>query len=81
MGTWSSTRLSGGPPVKIFTLYIEDDRYSVPTLFTAELRDDAEVMARAAALMAGSPHYLSVEIWDGDRFIGKARRADKEQTA
>ncbi len=57
--------------MKIFTLYIEDDRYSVPTLLTAELRDDAEVMAHAARLLDGAPHHRSVEVWDGDRLIGK----------
>jgi hypothetical protein len=67
--------------VKIFTLYIEDDRYSVPTLFTVELRDDAEAMAHATGLMAGSSHYQSVDIWDGDRFIGRARRMGDEPVA
>ncbi len=67
--------------MKIFTLYIEDDRYSVPTLFTAELRDDAEAMAHAAELIEGSAHYLSVEIWDGDRFIGKALPTGEDPAA
>jgi hypothetical protein len=65
----------------MFTLYIEDDRYSVPTLVTAELRDDAEVMAHAAALLEGSAHYLSVEVWDSDRLIGKVRQSGDEMTA
>ena len=61
--------------MKIFTLYIEDDRYSVPTLVTAELGDDAAVMAHAAGLLEGARHYRSVEVWDGDRFVGIARPA------
>jgi len=59
--------------VKIFALYVEDDRYSVPTLLTVELRDDASAMAHASELLASSPHYLSIEIWDADRRVGKAR--------
>jgi len=57
--------------LKIFTLYVEDDRYSVPTLFTAELRDDASAMAHASNLLGNADHYLSIEIWDGDRRVGK----------
>ena len=66
--------------MKIFTLYIEDDRYSVPTLFTAELRDDAAAMTHAEELLVGAPHYRSVEIWDGDRLIGKVdARSDRDR--
>jgi len=57
--------------LKIFTLYVEDDRYSVPTLFTAELRDDASVMAYASNMLSNGDHYLAIEIWDGDRRVGK----------
>ena len=63
--------------MKIFTLYIEDDRYSVPTLLTAEMRDDVGAMGYASGLLAEAPHYLSVEIWDGDRRVGKAVRGDE----
>ena len=58
--------------MKIFALYVDDDRYSVPTLFTAELPDDASVMAHAFDLLKSSPHYLAVEVWDGDRRVGAA---------
>jgi len=61
--------------LKIFTLYVEDDRYSVPTLFTVEMREDAGAMAHAAELISASQHYLAIEVWDGDRRVGKARRA------
>jgi len=58
--------------VKLFALYVDDDRYSVPTLFTAELQDDASAMTFASELLNNSRHYLAVEIWEGDRRVGKA---------
>jgi hypothetical protein len=62
--------------VKIFALYVEDDRYSVPTLVTAELPDDAAAMAHAMALLNASPHYRAVEVWDDDRRVGMTPRRD-----
>jgi len=55
-------------------MYVEDDRYSVPTLSTAEFRDDSSAMAHAADLIKSSEHYLAVEVWDGDRRVGKSHR-------
>ena len=60
--------------MKIFTLYIEDDRYSVPTLLTVERRDDAQALDYASGLLTDARHYLSVETWDGDRQVGTVRR-------
>jgi hypothetical protein len=60
-----------GVPVQIYTLYIEDDRYSVPTLLTAELKDDVRVIQHTAELLRKSEHYLAVDIWDGDRHVAR----------
>ena len=57
--------------MKLFALYVDDDRYSVPTLFTAELADDASATTLRRTYYASSPHYFAVEIWDGDRRVGK----------
>ncbi len=62
--------------MKIYTLYIEDDRYSVPTLFTAELSGDERALSYTSEVLARSAHYLAVEIWEGDRRVGAKARAD-----
>jgi hypothetical protein len=68
--------------MKIYTLYIEDDRYSVPTLLTAEMPDDDRVMHYTADILSQSQHYLAVEVWDGDRRVGATMRDDgAEQSA
>ena len=53
----------------IYTLYIEDDRYRVPTLLTEELVDDTKALAYATRLFTQSPRYMSIEVWDGDRRV------------
>jgi hypothetical protein len=58
-----------GAPVRIYTLYIEDDRYSVPTLLTAELVDDIRVIQHTRDILQKSNHYLAVDVWDGDRHV------------
>lgn len=57
--------------MKLFALYVDDDRYSVPTLFTVDLPDDASAMSFASELLNSSSHYLAVEVWDEDRRVGK----------
>ncbi len=63
--------------MRIYTLYIEDDRYSVPTLLTAEFADDARVIAHTAEILARSVHYMAVDVWDGDRKVGRAPRSQQ----
>jgi hypothetical protein len=65
--------------VKLFTLYVDDDRYSVPTLFTVDLQDDASAMTFASELLNSSPHYLAVEIWDDDRRVGKVHDLEDQE--
>ena len=59
--------------MKLFALYVDDERYSVPTLFTVDLPDDASAMTFASELLNSSPHYLAVEVWDGEQRVGKAQ--------
>jgi len=61
-----------GGGVDVYTLYIEDDRYSVPTIDILSADTDAEAMTLAAERLASSPHYLSVEVWADDRYVGGA---------
>jgi hypothetical protein len=60
--------------VKIYTLYIEDDRYSVPTLLTAEMGDDNSVIQHSANILQQSRHYLAVDIWDDERHVARVDR-------
>ena len=60
--------------VNIYTLYIDDDRYRVPTLLSAEFGDDAGVIAHLADILAQSTHYQAVEAWDGDRLVARRQR-------
>ena len=51
--------------MRTYTLYIEDDRYSVPTLlFTTAVDDDAAL--RFANDVLAKPHHRSVEVRDDD---------------
>jgi hypothetical protein len=54
-----------------FELYIDDDRYSVPTLHLVSAADQAAALAIARRLVAESPHHLGAEIClDGERLVG-----------
>lgn len=67
--------LDGG--MKIYTFYIDDDRYRVPTLLSAEVADDAHALNFAHQLFSKSHHYGAIEIWDDERFVSReARDAD-----
>ncbi len=57
--------------VKSYTLYIHDGRYGAPALLVVELRDDDRVRAFAAERLQQSVYYQALEIWDGDRLVGK----------
>ena len=69
--------LSPESAVKIFAFFIEDDRYSVPTLVTEECADDAAAMDHARTLLRASPHHRAVDVWDDERMVGRLQ-ADLE---
>ena len=54
---------------KLYTLYIDDDRYSVPSLDAVDAEDDEAASAAAQLRLALSPHYRAIEVWDGDRCV------------
>ena len=58
----------------IYTLYIDDDRYRVPTLLSEELVDDTRALAYIGQLFGKSPHYLAIEVWDGERQVTRSER-------
>jgi hypothetical protein len=48
--------------LRTFQLFIDDDRYSVPTLQLFESEDEAAARARARELLAESAHHRGVEV-------------------
>ena len=57
--------------LKTYTLYIHDDRYSVPSLDAVTVRDDARAREVSQNRLMVSPHYRLIEVWEDDRFIDK----------
>jgi hypothetical protein len=52
-------------------IFIDDDRYSVPTLKLVSAVDRAEAIRLAESLLAASEHHLGVELCrDGRRLMG-----------
>jgi len=54
-----------------FAFYIEDDRYTVPTLKLETMQNEEEARQRALCLLERSPHHQGVEVClDGKRLFG-----------
>lgn len=54
-----------------FEIYLDDDRYAVPTLHLVVADDPAMAFTMAERLLADSPHHLGVEIClEGRRLAG-----------
>jgi len=60
--------------VKIYTLFIHDDRYSVPSLDAVSAIDDRSAQTIASARLDGSTHYHAIEIWDDEREVARVER-------
>lgn len=60
--------------LKTYTLYIHDDRYSVPSLDAVTVRDDERALEIGQSRLMVSPHYRAVEVWEDERFLGKFER-------
>jgi hypothetical protein len=48
--------------METYALYVEDDRYSIPTLVLVPAASDGRAKAKATELLLESPHHLSVEV-------------------
>jgi len=62
----------GGPLggfVKTYIIYIDDSRYTVPTMDTLVVSGDARARELAAARLASSVHYQGAQIWEGERLV------------
>ena len=57
--------------MRTFQIYIDDNRYTVPTLHVATLTGEERALAIAEKLLAESEHHIGVEVAeDGRRLFG-----------
>ena len=52
-----------------FEFFVNDLRYSLPTLLLVEARDETRARILAGLVLAESRHHLSVEVREGDRVL------------
>jgi hypothetical protein len=57
-----------------YTLFVHDDRYSVPTFYMVSVANDERALELADEKLRSSPHYSRVEVFDGDRLVGAIDR-------
>jgi hypothetical protein len=69
------TSVCVGVALNTYTLYIHDDRYSVPSLDAVTVRDDERAREVARKRLAASPQYRLIEVWEDDRFVDKFERS------
>lgn len=62
--------------MRTYILYVHDDRYSVPTLDTVIVRNDARAIEIADKRLASSAHYWTVEVWEDERLVYRINRPD-----
>jgi hypothetical protein len=63
--------------VQAFQFYIQDDRYTVPSLLFVEARSPERVRAMAETRLRSSPHFSRIEVYLGDErlfSVGADRR-------
>jgi hypothetical protein len=64
-----------------YEVFIDDDRYSVPTLLLINAETEARACAHAETLLQESPHHRGVELRrDGARVFGTGSFADPTPT-
>lgn len=67
--------------LKTYILYVHDDRYSVPNMNSIVVHDDAQAIEIATEYLAASLHHWAVEVWDGERLVGRIDRPDLDSPA
>lgn len=73
----SSTPLRPVIYLKIYTFYIDDDRYSVSSLDAVTAPSDHEALTAANARVGASRHYRAIEVFDDDRPVGRVGHPDR----
>jgi hypothetical protein len=58
----------------ICSFFVDDDRYSVPTMMFMNIRDRASARAFAKKSLLASPHHSRVEVRENDVLMFTARR-------
>jgi len=70
-----------GPPRHTFEVFIDDSRYSVPTLYLIAA-DEAGAIEATRRMVVDSPHHLGAELrLDGRRLIGFGSMAVEDDDA
>lgn len=60
--------------MRTFTLYVQDDRYSVPTLVIAVARNLEAALVMARQELERSLHHGGIEVREGDELVGRVER-------
>lgn len=56
-------------PARVFSLYVADTRYSVPTLTMVVAENEAQVRSLAHIELLASPNHLAVEVREHDAVV------------
>jgi hypothetical protein len=57
--------------LRVYLLYIHNDRSSVPKLEVVTAPNDAAVLILARERLNQSPQLVLVEVWEDDRAVGR----------
>jgi len=68
--------LSSATDVKVYMLYVHDDRYTVPTLDTVFVPNDDRAIKIAVERLCASLHHRIAEMWEEDRLVCRIGRQD-----
>ena len=63
--------------MRTFSLMIQDDRYTVPTVALVEALDEGQARDLAARRMNESPHHLAVEVFEDDALLFRVTRGKR----
>ncbi len=64
--------------MRTFSLFIEDTRYSVPTLVLATVKDESRIRELARARLEESPFHVAVEVREGDLYLFSLPQRDHQ---
>jgi hypothetical protein len=67
----------GDATLNIYTIYIHDDRYSVPNLDIIDAQTDDEARAEAILRLNASPHHQAIEIWTLNGFLARIEAGEQ----
>jgi len=62
--------------MRAYTIFIEDDRYSVPTLVMIDTSSRARAEQLALEKLLDSPHHRAVELRLGDKLVYRRYRSN-----